>query len=159
MTNYIQHMRSKIGSAKFIHPGARIIIENDKKEILVIERRDNGKMGLPAGAIENGETITECIIREVKEETGLDLIEVEVIGISSNPTNETVKYPNGDEIQYFTIEFYATNWTGEIRVIDTNEVSKARFVDSDLVKSIPKNERSTLESLAYYKKYKRIMLK
>ena len=65
MKNYIQKIRTKIGRDKFIHPAARIIIENNQNEILIIRRRDNGKYGLPAGALEENETIEQCIIREV----------------------------------------------------------------------------------------------
>ena len=70
MKNIIKKMRSKLGKEKFIHPAARIIIENENKEILIIERVDNGKIGIPAGALEENETIEACIIREVEEETG-----------------------------------------------------------------------------------------
>jgi len=122
MKNYIKKIRAKLGHEKFIHPAARIIIENEAKQILVIERVDNGNLGIPAGALEEGETIQECIIREVKEETGLEIIDLEVVGISSTPDLETVEYPNGDQIQYFTIEFYSCNWKGKIRVRDKEEV-------------------------------------
>lgn len=159
MKNYIKKIRSKLGHEKFIHPAARIIIENSNQEILVIERVDNGRIGIPAGALEENETIEECIIREVREETGLQLIEPEVIGISSNPETETVEYINGDKIQYFTVEFYSNKWEGSIKIADKNEVRKATFMDISIIAHLPKNERSAFESLTYYRKHKRIMLK
>ena len=109
MESYITKLREKIGRDKFIHPAARIIVENDEGEVLFIERADNGNIGLPAGALEENETIEACIIREVKEETGIEITALEVIGISTDPRVETVRYPNGDEIQYFTIEFYSNS--------------------------------------------------
>ena len=159
MKNYIETIRVKIGNDKIIHPAARIIIENENNEILIIERTDNGKIGIPAGAIEEGETIEACIRREVKEETGLILTDLEVIGISSNPKREMVTYPNGDIIQYFTVEFYSKNWKGSIKVNDTKEVRSAKFVNQDILKDLPPNESSTLESLNYYRKTSKIMLK
>ncbi|MBK7871336.1 MAG: NUDIX domain-containing protein [Saprospiraceae bacterium] len=159
MKEYIKKIRSKLGNEKFIHPAARIIIENKNQEILVIERVDNGRIGIPAGALEENETIEECIIREVREETGLKLIELEVIGISSNPDTETVEYMNGDKIQYFTVEFYSNKWEGSIKIGDKNEVRKAKFMDIAIIKHLPKNECSAFESLAYYRKHKKIMLK
>ncbi len=159
MKSYIKTIRTKIGNDKIIHPAARIIIENEDNEILIIERTDNGKIGIPAGAIEEGETIEECIKREVKEETGLILNDLEVIGISSNPERETVKYPNGDIIQYFTVEFYSKNWKGSIKIIDTKEVRNAKFVNQSHLKDLPTNESSIVESLNYYRKTNKIMLK
>ena len=44
VTEYINRIRSKLGKDKFIHPGARIIIENHIGEILFIERLDNGNL-------------------------------------------------------------------------------------------------------------------
>ena len=159
MNKYIKWLRSKIGSEKIIYPGARIIIENQNKEILIIERTDNGKKGLPAGSLEENETIEECIIREVKEETGLKILDLEVIGISSNPQNESVVYPNGDKIQYFTIEFYSNNWEGGIKVADESEVKWAKFLGSEIINQLPENERSIFDSLKYFRKNKKIMLK
>lgn len=74
MENYIKNIRQKIGHWKFIHPGARIIIENDLGQILFIQRLDNGYLGIPAGVFEENETIEECILREVKNEIGLGIL-------------------------------------------------------------------------------------
>lgn len=38
MKNYIKNFRQKIGYQKFIHSGARIIIENDLGQVLFIQR-------------------------------------------------------------------------------------------------------------------------
>lgn len=157
MKNYIQNLRKKIGQEKFIHPAARIIVENEEGEILFIERIDNGKLGIPAGGLEDDETIEACIIREVKEETGLEILSLKVIGISSDPQKETVEYPNGDVIQYFTIEFYSNHWKGTIKA-DEVEVKHAKFMSPDHWKVLPRNEQSIFESLFYYQKNKAIRL-
>lgn len=158
MKNYISKMRNKIGHDKFIHPAARILVENDKGEILFVDRNDNWNFGIPAGALEEGETIEQCIIREVREETGLEILSLEVIGISSNPSLETVQYPNGDVIQYFTVEFYSNHWIGTIKVHDTEEIKTASFKDKSFLKQIPKNEQSIVKSLNHFQKEKRIRL-
>ncbi len=159
MNDYISKLRAKIGTEKFIHPGARILIENEKGEMLFIQRRDSGKLGLPAGALEENESIEECIIREVLEETGLTISNPIVIGISSNPGNETVIYPNGDQIQYFTIEFYCKEWSGEINIEDKEEISQARFLGQEYLRELPSNEKSIIASLAYYKKCKKVSVR
>ena len=159
MTGYISKLRQKIGKEKFIHPAARILIENEKGEFLFVRRVDNGNLGIPAGAFEENETIEQCIIREVKEETGLDIVSMDLIGISSNPDVETVSYPNGDTIQYFSIEFYSNNWKGELKINDHDEIKNLKFLEASWLHKLPTSEKSILDSLNYYRKEKKVRLK
>lgn len=57
------------------------IVENEEGKILFQYRR--GKWDLPKGKLDEGETIEECAVREVEEETGLRNISLgELIGIT-----------------------------------------------------------------------------
>ena len=114
-------------------------------------------MGIPAGAFEENETIEECIIREVKEEVGLDILELELIGLSTNPKNETVQYPNADIIQYFSCEFYTNKFCGEIKV-DNEEVKSAQFLPFEKYKELPEIELPSFDSLKFYKKNRRVRI-
>src|SRR4026209_2051160 len=49
-------------------------IENENKELLMIFRK--GKWDLPKGKLDKGETLEECVVREVKEETGLKTVQL-----------------------------------------------------------------------------------
>lgn len=69
-----------------------ILIENDR--ILLIKRAkepDLGKWAIPGGRIEEDETAEECLKREFKEETGLDVEPVKLIGIYSDPARDPRK--------------------------------------------------------------------
>lgn len=46
-------------------------------EVLVIKRKDNGKWALPGGFIDEGETAEEAAARELIEEAGIDLKQIE----------------------------------------------------------------------------------
>lgn len=50
------------------------LAENEKGEILMIFRR--GKWDLPKGKLDKGETLSDCALREVEEETGLQRIQL-----------------------------------------------------------------------------------
>lgn len=54
---------------------------NDRGEILLIRRADNGKWAMPGGALEVGETPAEGVVREVLEETGVPCEPVTLIGV------------------------------------------------------------------------------
>jgi len=155
--SYIQRLRQKIGHQKVILPGARIIIENDKNEFLFIQRSDNLKWGIPAGGLEEGETIEECIRREVLEETGLTLGKTIVTGISSNPDLETFTYPNLDIVQYFAICFYSNDWSGKVKP-DGVESLKVQFFSLENLPPMLGNEKSAFDSYFFYKKNNQIKL-
>ena len=159
MKDYVARIRSRIGTDLFIHPAARIIIENEKGEILFVRKTDRDRLALPAGGFEENEDIEACIKREVMEETGIELLHLEVIGISTRPAQEIVHYPNGDIIQYFTIEFYCNKFKGQLAVTDKEEIAETMFMDRSNLQFIPENEKSIIESWAYYKKHGRLMLK
>lgn len=68
-------------SEKIIAGGG--IVENEEHKILFQYRR--GKWDLPKGKLDEGETIEECAVREVEEETGLQNIELgELVGITTH---------------------------------------------------------------------------
>lgn len=150
MKNYISNIRKKIGHDKLIHPAVRVLIENPEGKILFVKKRNSFQLGIPAGSLEENETIEKCAYREVLEETGLEVESLLLIGISSNPERETVSYPNGDIIQYFVVEFYCNKWKGEIRVNDTNEIQEACFLDKSFIKKLPPNEKRVFQSLTFF---------
>lgn len=81
----------------FIQTGSAIIIENENKEILLQERTDRNKWGLPGGCQDLGEQLEETAIREAKEETGLNLNKEDLVLIDTLSGNSRKNsYPNGD---------------------------------------------------------------
>lgn len=47
---------------------------NNKNEVLLIKRKGKDKWETPGGKLEAGESFKECLIREIKEETNVDII-------------------------------------------------------------------------------------
>jgi ADP-ribose pyrophosphatase YjhB (NUDIX family) len=54
---------------------------DESGRLLLIQRADNGAWALPGGAAEVGETPAEAVSREVREETGLEVRAVQLLGI------------------------------------------------------------------------------
>jgi ADP-ribose pyrophosphatase YjhB (NUDIX family) len=67
-----------------------VFLEKEGKILLV--RQDYGKRywSLPGGVMEPGESIEQAAVREVKEETGLDIRVVRVVGLYSKPTEYAI---------------------------------------------------------------------
>ncbi|QOS77684.1 NUDIX domain-containing protein [Paenibacillus sp. JNUCC31] len=83
------------------------IIRDQMGRILLQKRSDYGDWGLPGGGMEPGESIEETMIREVKEETGLDVSSYELASIY---TGERMKYtyPDGNEVVFVMFLFNVT---------------------------------------------------
>jgi len=81
--------------------------------------------GLPAGVVELDETAVQALRREVKEETDLDVLEIEPMALYSGPS-QRFTYPNGDQVQGFAIAFIVHQWTGTPRACGI-EGSEVRF--------------------------------
>ncbi len=62
---------------------AGVVIDEDGRA-LVIQRRDNAHWEPPGGILERDETITDGLLREVKEETGLLVVPVALTGVYKN---------------------------------------------------------------------------
>ena len=97
--------------AKSIVPAASAIVTNDDGNILLQRRTDNGLWGLPGGAMEIGESIGETIVREVKEETGLEVVPKSIVGVYSNPKH-VIAYSNGEVRQQFSLFRVHRYWGG-----------------------------------------------
>ncbi|MEO0014987.1 MAG: hypothetical protein RLZZ535_3376 [Cyanobacteriota bacterium] len=75
----------------FRHPvtGTTIIPVLPDGRIVMIQRRDSGQWGLPGGMVDWGEDIPHAAKRELKEETGLNLIKIKSLrGIYSDPQRD-----------------------------------------------------------------------
>jgi len=100
-SSYLGKLRKIVGDRLLLMPGARIIIIDREQQILLQKRSDFGVWGLPGGNSEEGENILSTIKREVKEETGLLILEAHAFGYGSNPDTETFTFPNGDRTHFF----------------------------------------------------------
>ncbi len=127
MIDYIRAIRQAIGSTRIIIPGVRALIFRSDGALLLEKERLWGSWALPHGCVDVGESVYGALDREIKEETGLTIHEAEAFGLYTDP-KYTITYPNGDEVQTFTIAFVVTKWSGSPRA-DDDEVDELGFFD------------------------------
>jgi len=123
--SYIQKMRELLGHQTIIQCAASIIIINDKGELLLGKRTDNGYWGYSGGSIEIDEKVEDCAKRELEEEMGLIADELEFFYINSGRQCHYV-YPNGDEVSNVEIIFLCHKYHGQIKA-QKEEMSELRF--------------------------------
>lgn len=95
-----------------------VVIKNNKQVLLI--KRIRGKKGwaIPGGYVEKNEKIFETVVREIKEETNLDIIPAGVIGVRQRLTDE-----EGHNIWLLVLANYQS---GKVDP-DFNEISNANF--------------------------------
>jgi 8-oxo-dGTP diphosphatase len=102
---HIVHLRQHVGHITLLTPAAAAIIQDEDGGVLLIRRGDGRGWSLPGGVMEPGERIAESLVREVQEETGLDVEPVRLIGVYSDPEVNQITFPNGDQVQVVSATF------------------------------------------------------
>jgi len=105
--NYIKEIRSKVGHQKiFLNFVAGALFDNNGS--LFLQRRgDTKKWGLPGGAIELDENFNDALKREFYEETGINIVLTNLIGVYTHKSH-VIKYPNGDMCQPIVVLYKVT---------------------------------------------------
>jgi ADP-ribose pyrophosphatase YjhB (NUDIX family) len=105
---------------------AFVLDEHDR--VLLIQRTDNGLWALPGGAQDFGEYIAETVVRETREEAGVDIEVTDIVGVYTNP-NHVIEYSDGEVRQQFSICFRAQYLGGELATSD--ESAEVRWIPKD----------------------------
>lgn len=100
---------------------------NDQNQILLQRRGDDNNWCIPGGGMDLGETVEETAIREVFEETGLNIVEMTLFNIYSGKQQHHI-YPNGDEVYFVNVVFISRKYHGHI-IIDDFETKELKYFD------------------------------
>lgn len=132
MDNYIKKSRKKVGHDELILNYAGCIITDKNNRILFQKRSDCNQWGFLGGMMEFGESAEETAVREVKEESGLDVKIISLFGVYSKYFAE---FSNGDKVQTIVHMFKAEVVGGEL--IDSNdETLELKYFDVEAVPSL-----------------------
>jgi ADP-ribose pyrophosphatase YjhB (NUDIX family) len=138
--------------------GARAVVRDNAGRVLLIKRSDNGQWAMPAGAMELGESIADCAVREVREETGLRALRVGAFALYTGPDRTTTNM-YGHTYQVFTVAFRVEDWDGEL-VRVTDETTDAGFFPRDrLPAPLAASVAETLADLDMFEQTSRLILK
>lgn len=116
--------RRKYPDRPYVGVGAVIVQDG---QVLIVKRKYDplaGQWSLPGGGVELGETLEDSIVREMLEETGLDIEVGPVVEVFDRITRD-----DAGEVQYHFVLVDYLCWPvgGELRA--SSDVADARFVD------------------------------
>ncbi|WP_102398748.1 8-oxo-dGTP diphosphatase [Haloimpatiens massiliensis] len=106
------------------------MIEDSKNEKVLVQNRKKGSwtgIAFPGGHIEKGESIVESVIREVKEETNLDIDNIKLCGIKD-------WYEKDNNKRYIVLLFKTQTFSGEL--LENGEEGDVYWVDKKSVYSL-----------------------
>ena len=126
----------RIRHIPFIQTGAAVIIRNEEGKILLQERTDRNKWGLPGWCQELGENLRQTAVREAYEETGIELDSNKLILIDTlSGESRKNSYPNGD-IVYNNTSLYLADITNNYKLKGDSETKRLEFFNTN---DVPEN--------------------
>ncbi|MEU4691369.1 NUDIX domain-containing protein [Actinoplanes sp. NPDC023714] len=127
--SYLGQLRELAGPERVLMTvGARAVLRDADGRVLLIKRSDNGRWALPAGTMELGQTLHDCAVREVYEETGLTVHRVTPFAIYSG--GHLAENVYGHTYQHISLAVRVDEWSGDL-LRETDETTDAAFYPLD----------------------------
>ena len=125
-----------------IRAGVAAVIYDRRGRLLLQQRADGGQWGLPGGAMEIGESVSDAIVREVREETGLRVKPRRIVGVYSDPALQVVRYPDGNVWHWVSVCMECRVVGGTLNTIpDEETLALAYFRRGELPRRLLRNHR------------------
>ena len=110
---FVLELRKKIGHDLLWLNGVTGCVLNEHGQLLLGRRSDTGEWAMVYGINEPGEQPADTVVREIKEETGIDAIVTDLVAVTSS--NKVLTYANGDNTMYMDHSFLCALKPGGIR--------------------------------------------
>jgi len=134
ISKHLADIRSLVGNRLLCLPSVTGIVRNADGDILLVRNSGATEWTTPGGMIEPNERPAESVIRELKEELGIDVEVKSLLGVFSGPEYRML-YPNGDECVYVTSVFECEIRSGK-PLPDMDELEACRYVAKAEISSL-----------------------
>ena len=131
MSDYMRSIREKVGCMLLEVPAVTVLTFDERRRVLLVKHGELDLWTTPGGAVEPNEVPADAAVREMWEETGLEVELIRVMGVYGGPEFE-VTYANGDAISYLDTVFEARVLGGTLRPDGEECVDVGYFSESEL---------------------------
>ena len=148
---FVLELRKKIGHDLLWLTGVTGYVRDGEGRVLLGRRSDTGEWALVYGINEPGEQPADTVVREIKEETGVDAVVTDLVAVVSS--DRVITYANGDNTMYMDHSFLCELKPGgnaQPFVGDEESLSVGWFDPDDLPSPLAK---STVERMAIFRRY------
>jgi 8-oxo-dGTP pyrophosphatase MutT (NUDIX family) len=135
--DFIRDLRTSIGHELLWLPGVSAVVFDAQGRVLLGKRVDTGGWSVIGGIPEPGEQPAETAVREVFEETAVQVVPESVVLVETMPPT---RYPNGDVCQFMDVTLRCRAVGGTPRVNDDESLA----VDWFAVDALPELEEYAL---------------
>ena len=133
MSDYVAAMRARVGHDLLMLPAVTAVIR-DGDRFLFARHADSGRWGFIGGSVEPGEQPADAVAREVREEIGVDIRLIGIIGAYGGE-ELIVTYPTGDRVAYVTTA-YSCELRGAARP-DLEEILETDWFTREEIDALP----------------------
>jgi 8-oxo-dGTP pyrophosphatase MutT (NUDIX family) len=126
LSPYLAKLRAHVGTDLLVVPGVSAILRDAEGRVLVQKRTDDGRWGLPGGAIDPGESPAQAVVREVLEELHVHVRPTALLGVFGGEPFRHY-YPHGDVVEYVVSVFLCELLPGESPAASTEETAQIAY--------------------------------
>jgi ADP-ribose pyrophosphatase YjhB (NUDIX family) len=128
-------------------------MERDGKIAFVLRSNTpwmNGYYGLPSGKVEKKESFSECAVREIKEEVGVDVAKEDIEYVHTVHRH----HENDKHGEWVDVYFWVTKWEGELYNAEPKVHSAIAWLDpTNLPENVIPSTKTAIRQITAGKKY------
>jgi ADP-ribose pyrophosphatase YjhB (NUDIX family) len=138
ISSHLARLRAVIGHDLVLLPSVSVLVVDDHARLLLVRHAgDRDGWAVPGGAVDIGESPAQAAVREICEETGVQISQLRLLDVLGGVEYE-VTYPNGDRVAYVTA-VYQAGIAGGMPAPDLEEISELAWFTPPQLPSVDLN--------------------